>query len=92
MEIMGINLKISKLIKNAQLGVVHKLRHAFRGEGGGQGICVSPYKRFFFLWKICDKEGGVEKVIFLRDVIYERTLIPNFVQNFILTILLVDNN
>ena len=56
-----------------RLGVVRKLRHALEGEGVGD----RPNTNFFFLWKICDMggEGGLEKVVFLRDVIYERPLI-----------------
>jgi len=62
-----------------RLGVVRKLRHALGGEGGRR-ICDSPNNKFFFLWKICDKEGGgvwFEKVVFLRDVICERKVTFN---------------
>lgn len=60
-------------------GFVSKLRYALGGGGGGGGCrrtCDVQNTKFFFLWKICVKEGrGVKKSFFawrnLRTTPYE---------------------
>jgi len=47
----------------------------FKGRGVVEEFVTAQIQKKYLVWKIDDKKGsGVEKVIFLRDVIYERPL------------------